>query len=540
MNAREAAAIVAKVQRESKAGMLGSRDLAKNEAASAALALKGEDRLALAMAFFDAYGEYTDTLRKKTGGWAGGEWMNLHERHLWLMMGARLLQKNDRLGVAEWERVFAAMARFERLSTFDHQSLPTLITVAEKSLPGIGPIPDSLRANISAVVAAINADGRAAEVRLAHRLEVLLLEPGASEEADGSSISAMERVLLERDRLDTEMGEPLWRLVLAVMTSPAEGDEVTPARFDGAALPEHRAGVDWLNALFADAPSSGRADPYALKAVDGASPRFGRDLSLSFVMAALASVSQRQIRYAYQSRRYERFHAAAISLVYVMGGGLGASGFTDEEDLVQFCLAFGSTRDFEFYRCPTREAVARVAEAGAPLMERAGSVRLACALAHFRERVARTQHAASDLEAFDRAMRVGVGFPVDLGERWSDAIRRDTLAMRQPARKQWEKFLTHCAAATGSKPSAKWLTAAGECVRAIGPSEVEVRFAAWLPLVGKPRPVLPGGTVSGRDSSVPGERGADMLRGMAWAASHVDTARMASTLGDLAMACSSR
>jgi len=62
-------------------------------------------------------------------------------------------------------------------------------------------------------------------------------------------------------------------------------------------------------------------------------------------------------------------------------------------------------------------------------------------------------------------------------------------------------------------------------------------MTAWLPLVGKSRPLMPGGKIEGQDLSVPGERATDVLRGLAFACARFDTAAVAGALGDLAMAC---
>lgn len=110
---------------------------------------------------------------------------------------------------------------------------------------------------------------------------------------------------------------------------------------------------------------------------------------------------------------------------------------------------------------------------------------------------------------------------LDDGEPWVAKATTDLARATPDRRHAWTRLLVHCGEATGSSPSAKWLTRAGELVKIIGRARFEASLLTWLPLVrqgrtkahGKGWARIPAGSILLRDQSQL------VLRGLCWAAS---------------------
>jgi hypothetical protein len=104
----------------------------------------------------------------------------------------------------------------------------------------------------------------------------------------------------------------------------------------------------------------------------------------------------------------------------------------------------------------------------------------------------------------------------------------------------WSALLAHALGATQAKPSKSWRNRARELVGGIGVAAFEEQVATWFSLVEKPKeprlvqsplyPVMvPAPAIS--------EKNADLLRGLVWASSTLESPALARSLGDLGVVC---
>src|SRR5437773_1930198 len=116
-----------------------------------------------------------------------------------------------------------------------------------------------------------------------------------------------------------------------------------------------------------------------------------------------------------------------------------------------------------------------------------------------------------------------------------NAIRRTDTEQRT----EWNALLAHCASASSSKPSKKWLQQAQEQVTALGPSFPSVA-GTTLAEVGKPgalSPAPPNALGYLADPTQVHDTHADLLRGLVWCASLVDDEGLTALVGDTAEVC---
>jgi hypothetical protein len=107
--------------------------------------------------------------------------------------------------------------------------------------------------------------------------------------------------------------------------------------------------------------------------------------------------------------------------------------------------------------------------------------------------------------------------PLQPGDAWADAAIAE-LATRAPdQRASWLALLRHCAAASGSAPSAKWLKAARPLVDTVGAEPFRSALRRWLALAEQPRaePIA-----DARFAHLPPDllqdRNTDILKGLIW------------------------
>lgn len=124
------------------------------------------------------------------------------------------------------------------------------------------------------------------------------------------------------------------------------------------------------------------------------------------------------------------------------------------------------------------------------------------------------------------------------GEVWSDAMQADIAALASKAGRAWNELTLHASTARGSSPSKTWTKTATRLAEAVGRDEIVRRFETWLPLTDKPR------TLAIRNSEWRGyaagsieliDAGQDVLKGLCWIAAALEEARLARTLGRLAL-----
>ncbi len=109
----------------------------------------------------------------------------------------------------------------------------------------------------------------------------------------------------------------------------------------------------------------------------------------------------------------------------------------------------------------------------------------------------------------------------DPGEAWSDALRADLAALDPPTRAAWEALLTHALRARGSEPGQRWRSQAAPLLEAVGSAPFLEGLRRWFPLVALARAPL-------------GDRGADLLKGLAWTCVLLPSERVDALLADLA------
>ncbi|MCA9254829.1 MAG: DUF4132 domain-containing protein, partial [Phycisphaerales bacterium] len=134
--------------------------------------------------------------------------------------------------------------------------------------------------------------------------------------------------------------------------------------------------------------------------------------------------------------------------------------------------------------------------------------------------------------------------PIEPGEIWGDAARRELEQMAPAERSMWTALLSHCNGASSSKPSAKWIRNAVDQCERIGFDPLRERLAEWFKLIdtpGKRRAAPDVGAESEGPIGVTPElvapQNADTLRGLCWAAGLRENAAMARSLGAVALSC---
>src|SRR5438105_6888515 len=81
---------------------------------------------------------------------------------------------------------------------------------------------------------------------------------------------------------------------------------------------------------------------------------------------------------------------------------------------------------------------------------------------------------------------MGASLPLVAGDAWSDAALAEVQALDAAAQAAWAQLIQHCAGASGSKPSAKWLKQAAALVQPIGFGTLTAYALQWFALFAKP------------------------------------------------------
>jgi hypothetical protein len=118
---------------------------------------------------------------------------------------------------------------------------------------------------------------------------------------------------------------------------------------------------------------------------------------------------------------------------------------------------------------------------------------------------------------------------------WACQAVEELLQMAPALADAWDSLFLHCATATSSKPSAKWLKTAGRLVEAVGREEFRGRLYAWLALTDRPREVVVLGQLGTSELELD-DMNADILRGLVWCASLVGGPELPGVLVRLAQA----
>jgi hypothetical protein len=109
--------------------------------------------------------------------------------------------------------------------------------------------------------------------------------------------------------------------------------------------------------------------------------------------------------------------------------------------------------------------------------------------------------------------------PLLPGDVWADAAIAAIGGLEPERRALWAELLQHCAAASGSAPSAKWLKTVRAIAERLGADDVRAATLRWLSLAEQPRATtIREGWGAERDPQLMQERNVDALRGLMWLA----------------------
>ena len=127
--------------------------------------------------------------------------------------------------------------------------------------------------------------------------------------------------------------------------------------------------------------------------------------------------------------------------------------------------------------------------------------------------------------------------PLLAGEAWSDAAIGDVESMDGERRSAWISLLNHCAAANGSKPSAKWSKTAATLLEEIGFPAFKHAALRWFPLVDRPRTrrVERWSEWAADPNLLIEDTNADVLKGLAWACALREDGEISRALATLAL-----
>ncbi|HEV3236958.1 MAG TPA: DUF4132 domain-containing protein, partial [Gemmataceae bacterium] len=122
-------------------------------------------------------------------------------------------------------------------------------------------------------------------------------------------------------------------------------------------------------------------------------------------------------------------------------------------------------------------------------------------------------------------------------EAWTRFVREQLGKLGPPAQKAWTALLLHCATATQSKPSKKWLQEASALIAAIDSEKFTSMAVGILGEIGKPgapHNKIMSGYEFPLDPTVIHDTHSDLLRGLVWCLSLVNDDRLIKALGDAA------
>jgi hypothetical protein len=113
-----------------------------------------------------------------------------------------------------------------------------------------------------------------------------------------------------------------------------------------------------------------------------------------------------------------------------------------------------------------------------------------------------------------------VSLPLHAGDAWAETALKEIYAMNTRAKTAWAELLEHCAQATESTPTRRWLAEADKYVDAIGDLYLFIKLSHWFPRV---------------DQVQTSPVNATILKGLVWLCSKSEDPDIAFALGDLAL-----
>ncbi|MBS0197311.1 MAG: DUF4132 domain-containing protein [Planctomycetes bacterium] len=458
-----------------------------------------------------------------------------------------LLRKGLAFTAEEFAALSGVFAKFRKLPTLLCPHYGAFVIATEKWATH-NALPQAVVEHLRAIAAAFRSVGVSEETRHALRVEAVLKSKGF-----GDSVAArtgpLEAILVDREKLPKNMPPSYVDAMDSAMIVPEPQDDRSATRFAEDVLgDELRPVVKMMNdALQERLGNSGRSyeQRNALQQ-RGAEMRGHGWKAAAAIAAGAAAMSARNIKSDRQSQRAAWFHEGIQALCSIAQGcvvQLKAKGVpASAGEIGELGHALSRLKSVGFMDIPWDLIGGAIAERARDAINNDGGkidVTAAVRILRFRERLARATDPSDrgSVMRFDGTIAIGLGLPMDLGECWSDRAFADLNAMNPNERNTWVRLLEHVGTLSTGSPTASWLKNVGACISELPGGDFERRVTAWFPLVGKRRPPMPGGPIEGRDSSVPSERGADVLRGLAAAAARFDRPDVATALGDLAMVC---
>ncbi len=121
---------------------------------------------------------------------------------------------------------------------------------------------------------------------------------------------------------------------------------------------------------------------------------------------------------------------------------------------------------------------------------------------------------------------------VEAGDAWANRALADLASMPAMPKDRWMELIQYAATAEGSAPSSQWLRGAAPLIKRVGQKDFLARSQTWFALVGRK-----GTHKVQRYNDLILERNADILKGLVWCHSGLDSDRIPQSMGDLAAAC---
>ena len=114
-----------------------------------------------------------------------------------------------------------------------------------------------------------------------------------------------------------------------------------------------------------------------------------------------------------------------------------------------------------------------------------------------------------------------VSLPLVAGDVWADTALRELYALGSRTKTAWAELLSHCARATGSTPSSKWLKEADNYINTIENLNFFIKLSHWFPLADKT-------SIASANTTI--------LKGLVWLCSKSEDPEIARVLAALAVA----
>jgi hypothetical protein len=120
-------------------------------------------------------------------------------------------------------------------------------------------------------------------------------------------------------------------------------------------------------------------------------------------------------------------------------------------------------------------------------------------------------------------------------EVWSATVTRELEALPASERDRFMELLRHCAGASASRPSDKWLKTGRAKLDAIGRDNFRRALLRWFPLVdrGRPHPLVGPNWDNVDDQQRMHEANATLLRGLVWLSAEVADTELTRAIGKL-------